>query len=149
MTPDLILHVIVRFIHISSVIILLGGIFYAWQVSGPLLNTLPENLRAEVAAESQRRFRGPLFSLLALIVGSGLYNFLAGPHHGKDYQIWIGIKMLLVLHIAAASILWVTSPHGDVQVGGKAKRRLTSLAIVGLVIVAISAYLRSLTLRGL
>ena len=149
MTPDLVLHIIVRFIHISSVILLLGGIFYAWQVSGPLLNTLPENLRVELATASQLRFRGPLFTLVALIVGSGLYNFLTGPHHGREYQIWIGIKMLLVLHIAAVSIIWVTSPHGDVTVGGKSKRRLVSLGIVGLVIVAISAYLRSLTLRGL
>jgi hypothetical protein len=34
-------------------------------------------------------------------------------------------------------------------VAGKSKRRLVGIAISGLIVVLISAYLRSLTLRGL
>jgi uncharacterized membrane protein len=148
-TPDILLHVISRFIHISSVVILIGGLFYARQVLTPVLNALPDDLRSEAAAETQQRFRSPLFALLALIVGSGLYNFLTGPHHGVEYQAWFGIKMLLVAHITVAAILWATSPHGDVTTTGKPKRRLLSLVISGLVVIAISSYLRSLTLRSL
>jgi hypothetical protein len=146
---DLVFHVIARFIHISSVVILLGGLFYARQVLVPTFEGLPDEARARAASESQSRFRNPLFSLLALIIASGLYNFFTGPKHGRDYQIWFGIKMLLVAHFAAAAILWATSPHGDVAVSGKGRKRLLSLTISGLVIIAISAYLRSLTLRGL
>jgi hypothetical protein len=148
-TADLFLNIISRFIHISSVVILLGALFYARQVLVPTINFLPEALRAEAAADSQRRFRNPLFSLLVLIVASGFYNFFTGPKHGRDYQIWFGIKMLLVAHLVATAILWATSPYGDVVVNGKGKRRLLSLTISGLVVIAISAYLRSLTLRGL
>ena len=149
MTPDLALHIIARFIHISSVVILAGGLIYARQVLVPTLNALPEAVRTAAAAQSQRQFRNPLFTLLALIVGSGLYNFFTGPHHGPAYQGWFGVKMLLVAHIAAVGILWATSPYGDVQIEGKAKRRLLSLTISALLVVAISAYLRSLTQRGM
>jgi uncharacterized membrane protein len=148
-TADLVFHIISRFIHISSVVILLGSLFYARQVLVPTFETLPEEARGRAAATSQKRFRNPLFSLLVLILASGLYNFFTGPKHGRDYQIWFGIKMLLVAHFAATAILWAISPHGDVTVNDKGKKRLLSLTISGLAIVAISAYLRSLTLRGL
>lgn len=151
MTPDFLVHLLSRFIHISSVIVFLGGVIYARQVLVPVLNVLPEDIRMQSAAGTQMRYRTTLFVLLALIVLSGLYNFLtfAGPKHGQAYQIWFGIKMLLVAHIAATGILWATSPYGDVTVAGKSKHRLTSIAISGFIIVLISAYLRSLTLSGL
>ena len=148
---DLLLHTLARFIHISSVILLLGGIVYARQVLVPVLNVLPEDKRMQAAAGSQLRYRTTLFSLLALIVISGLYNFLtySGPMHSQAYQIWFGIKMLLVAHILATGILWALSPYGDVEIAGKSKHRLISLGVAGFIVVLISAYLRSLTLRGL
>jgi uncharacterized membrane protein len=148
-TPDLLFHVLFRFIHISSVIALLGGILYAGQVLVPTLNALPESVRLEAAGRAQRNYRSTLYTLLILIVGSGLYNLLAGPKHTYAYQMWFGIKMLLVAHIVSAAILWATSPYGDVTVAGKSKHRLLSVTISGLIVVFISAYLRSLTQRGL
>jgi len=57
--------------------------------------------------------------------------------------------MLLVAHILATGILWALSPYGDVEIAGKSKHRLISLGVAGFIVVLISAYLRSLTLRGL
>jgi uncharacterized membrane protein len=148
-TPDLFYHVIFRFIHIGSVIALLGGIVYARQILVPTLNALPEEVRLEAATRAQRKYRSTLFTLLVLIVGSGFYNLLGGPKHTYSYQMWFGIKILLVAHIFSAAILWVTSPYGDVRVAGKSKHRLVSIAISGLIVVIISAYLRSLTQQGL
>jgi len=150
-TPSLIIHLLFRFIHIASVILFLGGVFYARQVLVPVLEVLPEDARMTSAAGAQFRFRTVLWTLLVLIVGSGLYNFFtySGPKHTSAYQIWFGIKMLLVAHILASAILWGTSPYGDVTIAGKSKRRLAGIMISGLLVVAISAYLRSLTLRGL
>lgn len=145
MTLDIFLPVLARFIHIGSVIFLLGGVAYARQVLIPTLNTIPEQMRAQAATESQRRFRGTLYTLLVLIVCSGLYNFLAysGPRHTSVYQMWFGIKFLLVLHILTTAILWSTSSFD------KAKSRLLSMTISGFIVVLISAYLRSLSQRGL
>jgi uncharacterized membrane protein len=147
--PDLLYHVLFRFIHISSVIALVGGIVYARQVLVPVLDSLPEDVRLETAGRAQKKYRSTLYTLLVLIVGSGLYNLLSGPKHTQTYQIWFGIKMLLVAHIISAAILWVTSPYGDVTVAGKSKRRLISIAVSALIVVFISAYLRSLTQQGL
>ena len=151
MTPDLLLHLLARFLHIGSVIVLLGGIFYARQVLVPTLNRLPENERLDAAIFSQQQFQATLWILLGLIVVSGFYNFwtYAGPKHSSGYQMWFGFKILLVLHILATAILWSTSKSGDVAVGGKGKRRLLSLTISGFAVVFISAYLRALSQRGL
>lgn len=149
MASDLFLHLLFRFLHIASVILLLGGAVYARQVLVPTLNALPDDVRKRAARDAQRRYRTTLFTLLILIVGSGLYNFLTGPKHGQTYQIWFGIKMLLVAHIVSAALLWATSPYGDMTIDDRSKRRLWSVAVAGLIVVFISAYLRSLTQRGL
>ncbi len=148
---DLVLHILFRYLHISAVILFLGGVVYARQVLSPILGGLPEDLRMQAAAGAQLRYRATLYTLLGLIVVSGLYNFLSydGPNHGQTYQIWFGIKILLVAHILTSAILWATSPYGDVTVGGKSKRRLAGIGISGLIVVLISAYLRSLSQRGL
>lgn len=148
---DLVLHILFRYLHISAVILFLGGVVYARQVLSPILGGLPEDLRMQAAAGAQLRYRATLYTLLGLIVVSGLYNFLSydGPKHGQTYQIWFGIKILLVAHILTSAILWATSPYGDVTVGGKSKRRLAGIGISGLIVVLISAYLRSLSQRGL
>jgi uncharacterized membrane protein len=104
-TPDLVYHVLFRFIHISSAIALLGGVVYARQVLVPTLNALPEEVRLEAAGRAQKRYRSTLISLLVLIVGSGFYNLLGGTKHTYAYQMWFGIKMLLVAHIFSAAIL--------------------------------------------
>jgi hypothetical protein len=148
---DLVLHILFRYLHISAVILFLGGVVYARQVLSPILSGLPEDLRMQAAAGAQLRYRATLYTLLGLIVVSGLYNFLSyeGPKHGQTYQIWFGIKILLVAHILTSAILWTTSPYGDVTVGGKSKRRLAGIGVSGLIVVLISAYLRSLSQRGL
>jgi hypothetical protein len=148
---DVVLHILFRYLHISAVILFLGGVVYARQVLSPILSGLPEDLRMQAAAGAQLRYRATLYTLLGLIVVSGLYNFLSyeGPKHGQTYQIWFGIKILLVAHILTSAILWTTSPYGDVTVGGKSKRRLAGIGVSGLIVVLISAYLRSLSQRGL
>ncbi len=151
MTADILFHLLARFLHVGSVVILLGGIFYARQILVPTLNRLPEPERLTTSAFSHAQFRGILLTLLAVTVLSGFYNFYSysGPKHSSTYQMWFGIKMLLVLHVLATAILWSTSKQSDVLVGSRSNRRLFSLIVSGFVIVFISAYLRSLSQRGL
>ena len=144
----LVLGVFSRFIHIISAIFLLGGVFYARRVATPVLNVLPEDKRMQAAAGAQLRYRATLFTLVALSLLSGLYNFFLQTPHSRQYHIAFGIKMLAVLHIYATAVLWATSPYGDVDIAGKGKRRLLSITIAGAIVVFISAYLRSLSQRG-
>ena len=151
MNADIFLHIVARFLHIGSVILLLGGIAYSRQVLVPALNPLDEDTRLRLANDSQKRFQATLWTLLTLIVLSGFYNYFtyAGPRHTSAYQMWFGIKFLLVLHVVATAILWSTSAYQNEAAIGKSKRRMITMLISGFLIVLISAYLRSLSQRGL
>jgi hypothetical protein len=144
------LSVLSRFLHIASVAGLVGGVLYARLALVPSLALFPERERIQAGREAQAKFRSVLFVMLILAVASGLYNFLgpSAPHHGKQWQIWFGIKMLAVLHFLAVSIVWATSPYGDVPTEAKSKRRLTSLVISGFIAILIADYLRYLTAQG-
>jgi len=99
----------------------------------------------QAAAGAQLRYRAILFTLIGLSLLSGVYNFMQTPH-SQVYHIAFGIKMLAVLHIYATAVLWATSPYGDVNFAGKGKHRLLSITIAGVIVVLISAYLRSLSM---
>jgi hypothetical protein len=142
-----IVSVLFRFIHIASAILILGGAFYAHRVLTPVLNSLPQDQRMQAAAGAQLRYRTILFSAIGLSLLSGVFNFLRTPH-SRLYHMAFGIKMLAVLHIYATAVLWGTSPYGDANISGKNRRRMLSVAIAGVVVVLISAYLRSLSMPG-
>jgi hypothetical protein len=145
------LSIVMRFLHIGSAAGLAGGALYARLAATPMLNTLPSAERAIAAQEIQNRFKGVLFTLLLLVVASGLYNGFgpSAPHHSSQWQMWFGIKMLFVLHMLATSVLWAISPYGDVAVEGTGKRRLLSLSISAFAAILIADYLRYLTAHNL
>lgn len=116
---DAALHVAMRWLHIASVIILLGGVFYARFAGGVLA----------------QQFKPLAYGAIGGILISGIYNFLSKPSFPPHYQMWFGIKILLVLHIFAAIILY----------RGKT-RTLTGIVISGAIVVAISGWLRWLSL---
>ena len=112
---DAFLPIASRWLHLTSVIVLLGGIFYARVVVGDMAP----------------RFKPVAYAAIGAILVSGIYVFLSKGPVSPDYQMWFGIKMLLALHVFAVTILY------------KGKTRLlTGAAISGGVIVAIAGYLR-------
>lgn len=114
-----ILAIAMRWLHITSVIVLLGGVFYARAVVGDLA----------------RGFKPVAYTEIGGILVSGLYNFLSKISIPPHYHVWFGIKMLLALHIFASVIVY----------RGKT-RALTGIVISGAIIVAISGYLRWISL---
>jgi hypothetical protein len=104
-----------RWVHIASVIVLLGGIFYARVVVGDLATG----------------FKPVAYWAIGGILVSGIYNFLSKNSPSANYQLWLGIKVLLALHVFAVAILY----------RGKA-RSLTGVVISGGLILAIAEYLR-------
>jgi len=143
------LRIFMRFLHIGSIVVLIGGAVYGSLVLNPVLNALPEETRASASTGAQNRFRNMVYLLLLFILGSGTYNLLTGPHHSSTWQMIFGIKMLAVLHIFATAVLWAGSPHGDVIINGKGKRRLAGMAISGIIVIFLSAILRSLSQQGM
>lgn len=140
MDPTLaaVLGVCMRWIHIASVTALLGSFVYARFIMIPSLAVLPEGLRADLEKKVRARFRPLAYLLIVTTLGSGLYNYLNKPPEPSIYQMLIGMKFLLVLHIFAVTLLYTARAVDEV----KQKRWLGGMVISGLVIVALSAVLR-------
>jgi hypothetical protein len=138
-----VLGVCVRWIHIASVVTLIGGFIYARFVLAPALAALPIAERALVGSKAVDSFRPLLIVVLITALSSGMYSYATKSSYPPTYHMWMGIKLLLVLHIAASAILY------SVRQSNEAKRKRTELSIVvsGLIVIAIAGYLRYLSLR--
>ena len=123
---DAVLGVLFRWIHITSVVILVGGVFHA----------------GFIARSFAARFRPWLWISMAAILGSGLYNLLTKHDLPPGYHMWFGIKMLLVLHIFVAGALLAARPVDE----AKRLRWMGGVAFSGLAVLLISAWLRWMTL---
>jgi hypothetical protein len=84
-----------------------------------------------------------LFLVLLLALGSGAYNYSNKASFPPGYHMWMGIKLLFVLHITAAAVLYATRESSE----AKRNRTALGIAISGLAAIAIAAYLRYLSLR--
>ena len=145
MDPTLgaVLGVVMRWIHIASVVTLIGGFIYARFVLAPALASLPAPEGEVVGSTAVAAFRPLLFTVLILALGSGMFNYATKASYPPMYHMWMGIKLLLVLHIAASAILYSVRPSDQ----AKRNRTALSIAISGLVVIAIAGYLRYLSLR--
>lgn len=144
MDPTLhaVLAVSMRWIHITSVVILIGGFVFAKVAVAPALATVASSDRAALGNRIVANFRTLLFTVLATIFGSGIYNYLSKASFPPHYHMLIGIKFLFVIYIFAHAFLYTTPEAED----GKRNRWLTGMIVAGLVIFAISAVLRWISL---
>jgi len=138
-----VLAVCMRWIHITSVVTLIGGFIYARFALAPALAKIPEPTRGQVGDGAVANFRPLLYTVLVTILGSGLYNYLTKASYPPHYHMWIGIKFLFVLHIFAVAILYTIPGAGE----PKRRRWLTGMVLSGLIIIAISGYLRWISLQ--
>jgi hypothetical protein len=137
------LGVSMRWIHITSVVTLLGGFIFARFALAPALATMAESARGVLGDKVLANFRPLLYTVLVTVLGSGLYNYLTKPSYPPHYHMWIGIKFLFVMHIFAVAILYSTVNAEE----SKRNRWLTGMIASGLIIIAISAYLRWISLK--
>ena len=128
-----VLGVLMRWLHIASAALLIGGVAYARLVAVPVLRILEDDERAAIWEQQMWRFRGVVYGAIAGLVGSGVYNFMLHAGHTRFYHALFGIKMLLAAHVFATSILLVKEPKPS---------RMTSAAISGLLVILVAAYLR-------
>ena len=129
------LQAVMRWLHIASVATLIGGILY-WRLAlTAAASALAPETRDELASKAAGAFRPIAFVAMACLLVSGVYNILSAPGHSVRYHTLLGIKLLLVGHVFAVTIL-IVQPKNP-----RRTRLLTGLMISGLTIIAISAYL--------
>ncbi len=134
--------VLMRWIHIASAIILLGGFVFARFALAPALGDMRDSDRRAFADRVASRFRPLLVTVVVAIAGSGLYNYLTKENYPPRYHMWMGIKLLVVLHVLAAGLLYATATTDE----NRRRRQATGIVISGAIIVLISGWLRYLSL---
>ena len=133
-----ILTAVMRWVHISSVVTLIGGVVYARFVMIPAAASLSPDARMALDDSAAAHFRPLAFAAMTGLVLSGIFNYLSKTGHSVWYSSLFGVKILLVLHVFSVAIL-VAAPKNP-----RRARQLFGAAISGLAIVAISAYLKGI-----
>jgi uncharacterized membrane protein len=131
-----VLFVLMRWLHISSVATLIGGMIFGRMVMSQAADGLSPDSRESLMDRAAAFYRPLVFTAMGGLLISGTYNILTNLGHTPLYHMLLGIKFLLVLHVFAVAIL-ITRPHNP-----RRARMMAGAAISGLAIIAISAYLR-------
>jgi putative copper export protein len=140
------LNVITRWLHLLAAVAGVGGILFMLLALTPGLREA--GAAPEVADAVRRRFKPVAHASIGLLLLTGFYNYLwvAAPKlHGTSfagsYHMVMGIKILLSLVLFTIAIL-LLAPMPAMQ--AKRSQWLATNAILGLVILALAAYLRRL-----
>ena len=105
----------------------------------PATAPLGDDMRTRIGNAIAAAWRPVFFTAVGGILLSGIYNYMNKTGMPPAWHAVIGVKFLLVLHVFAVGFL-VTGPNN-----AKRSRQLTGIVISGVVIVALSAVLRSLS----
>ena len=129
---------LMRWLHLSSVATLVGGILYARFVIAPSESFLPAEARVTLDERAARHFRPVVFTAIVCLVVSGIFNYMTKTGHSPLYHALFGIKILLALHVFSVAILIA-------QPGNKRRnRQMSGAAISGLIVILISNYLKGI-----
>lgn len=120
------LAVFMRWVHITSVVILIGSAYYVHRTGSAFAVG----------------FRSTVYVGVAAVFLSGLYNFLTKPSYPPHYHLWFGIKFLLAMHVLAALVL---AARREVP-SEKLQRSLRILLLSATGVIVISNYLRWISL---
>ena len=128
--------VIMRWLHISSMATLIGGMIYGRFVMSASEDILAPEAREKFDTRAAAAYRPLVLAAVMGLIISGTYNLMTNTGHTVKYHILLGVKLLLVLHVFAVALL-VTQPKNP-----RRARMMLGMVISGLIIIAISAYLR-------
>ena len=132
------LNVFMRWLHIGSVATLVGGMIYGWTVMMASTGELAVEPRKALEERAAALFRRIVVAAIVCLTLSGVYNIVSYTGHTTRYHIILGIKLVLVAHIFASAVM-LTQPNNP-----RRRRQMASAAISGLIVIAISAYLRTI-----
>ena len=144
-----------QWIHVGSVVLMIGGFFFLRVVLLPIANR--SSNPAALISSALRRFGGIVWTALLTVLISGLYNFItffrtaragsAVNPLASDYSLYIfvlGIKLFIVFLIFALAI-FLTFPYPVFEVYQKRPAPWLNLTVIfGLIVIFLSAYLRRL-----
>lgn len=140
------LDILLRWIHVMSVIVLLGGSFFLRFVLMPAAKVLPD---VEQGALQQRlgiRWKRLVTMMVALIFLTGLYNFFARIRSVKlepTYHMLFGLKFLLAMIVFTIASALVGRSKAFERVREHAGLWITINLAIAATIIFISGILKS------
>lgn len=138
--------VLMRWIHVGTVIVLVGGSVFKRFVLIPAVADLAESERTALRERVSSAWRKFVGLGIGLILISGLYNYLvvSVPKHWGDglYHALLGTKMCLALVVFFLASALSGRAKGLESLRRNTKRWLTVMLLLAAVIVAISGFLR-------
>ncbi len=139
------LSLLMRWLHILSVAIVIGSTAFLRLVLQPGLANVSEESRRIFLQGIKTRLTILLHSAVAGVLVSGLYNtHLAWQTSLSPYPMIYAVKVLLALIVLAVAILAFARRSRESDPPSLRTRWLTLGLSLGLVVMALSAYLRTL-----
>jgi uncharacterized membrane protein len=134
-----------RWLHVGTAIVLLGGAAFQRFALLPAAQSLPDDAHQNLRAEVVRRWKRFVTIGILILLGTGFYNWFQtskAPGFKSTYEMLIGIKFLLALGVFfIASVLVGRSPKFE-SWRKNAGSTLGVLLMLGFVIVLISGYIK-------
>ena len=141
------MHIAMQWLHLLSAILAVGGTVFLRFVLLPAAQSLDEVQRQMLTAAVLRRFRPVLWGSIIVLFLTGLYNvgtvaIRGGLASAPDYLHILVTKIFLAFVIFGFAFL-LTVP-GEIFSGMKTRRKqwLAVNAVLGVIVVLLSAYLR-------
>lgn len=146
---------LMQWLHVGSVILIIGGFFFFRVVLLPIASRLPDP--GALISSALRRFSGFVWSALLTVLISGLYNFITFFRAARtaaatapvvsDYSLYIlvlGVKLFIVFLIFTLAII-LTFPYPVFDVFQKKPSPWLNITVIlGLIVIFLSAFLRRL-----
>lgn len=146
---------LIQWVHVGSVVLMIGGFFFFRVVLIPIANRLPDT--KTLIASALKRFSAVVWTALLTVLLSGVYNFISffrtarmtATETGEaDYSLYIfvlAIKFFIVFLVYTLAVV-LTFPY-PVFEGFQKKPTpwLNIIIILGLIIIFLSAFLRRLS----
>jgi uncharacterized membrane protein len=136
-----------KWLHLISIVGVLGGIFFAWQVLTPTLRN--EASDGDLGRQMWKRF-GMAFGVLWIVVlATGFLNmYLVTPKVNAHYQMYLGIKTLLALVMFFVSMLIAHPVKALQRTFGNRGPWLLALLLMGILVLGLSAHLNLSRISG-
>ena len=150
---------LIQWIHVGSVVLLIGGFFFLRVILLPSAKVLPDNQQPKLLEAAFRRFRIVIWSALLTILFSGVYNFIAFlkstgslsqdpatelTQDPSTYILVLGVKLFIVFIIFTFGVL-LTFPYPVFAPIQKRPAPWLNLTLfLGLIVIFLSALLRRL-----
>lgn len=139
----MLLNAFIQWLHITAAVVGIGGIAFLRLILIPSLANLEPPARERLLQSVLPKFRLAVWTVIGVLIGSGLYNLATSAHLGDPrYLRALEIKILVAVILFAISF-GITLPFP--ALAGMQKQRPRWLAVnvvLGIIILLFSAYLR-------